>query len=391
MISRDMKRKLTQLATKFPVVSVTGPRQSGKSTLIKSTFPSHDYLSFEDPATRELFQADPNEFLNRHAHCVIFDEAQRVPELFSYLQGMVDKRDEPGSFIISGSQNFLLSKNIFQSLAGRVGILRLLPLSYREISQGSSRPEGAWSWIYRGGYPRVIASDIDPLDFYPSYIETYLERDVRQELGVAKIEEFSRFIRLCALRSGELLNVASLASDCGISNVTANNWISILSSSYVIHLLRPYAANRGKRLIKTPKLYFHDSGLLCNLLGIEDADELSVHPQRGAVFETAVVSELMKEYFNRGRVPNLSFWRDSNKNEIDVVIEKGPCPFAAVEIKSSTTFRSKYFDVLERIASRELDLDADHRCVVYAGEDELSTRRGGLVPYTDIPSVLGFE
>ncbi len=233
-----------------------------------------------------MFQADPTSFLKRYSHNVIFDEAQRAPELFSYLQGMVDGRDEPGSFIISGSQNFLLSKSVSQSLAGRVGILRLLPLSYSEIVRGAQRPESAWSWAYRGGYPRVIASDIDPLDFYPAYVETYLERDVRQELGVAKIEEFSRFIQLCALRSGELLNidpldfypayvetylerdvrqelgvakieefsrfiqlcalrsgellnVSSLASDCGISPATANNWISILSSSYVIHLLRP--------------------------------------------------------------------------------------------------------------------------------------------------------
>ena len=390
MILRDMKKKLLQLATKFPVVSVTGPRQSGKSTLIKSAFPTYTYLSFEDPSTRELFQADPTSFLKRYSHNVIFDEAQRAPELFSYLQGMVDGRDEPGSFIISGSQNFLLSKSVSQSLAGRVGILRLLPLSHGEIVRGAQRSESAWSWAYRGGYPRVIASDIDPLDFYPAYVETYLERDVRQELGVAKIEEFSRFIQLCALRSGELLNVSSLASDCGISPATANNWISILSSSYVIHLLRPYATNRGKRLVKTPKLYFYDSGLLCNLLGIEDADELAMHPQRGAVFETAVVSELMKEYLNRGRTPHLSFWRDTNKNEIDVIVEKGPVPFAAIEVKSSATFRAKYFDVIERIAPRELGLKADSCSVVYAGEDELSSPRGRLVPYADIPSILGF-
>lgn len=391
MIPRDMKQKLLQLATKFPVVSVTGPRQSGKSTLIKNAFSAYTYFSFEDPATRELFQADPKGFLRLHNHHAIFDEAQRVPELFSYLQGMVDECDEPGSFIISGSQNFLLSKGISQSLAGRVGILRLLPLSYREISRGSQRPEHAWSWIYRGGYPRVIASDIDPLDFFPTYIETYLERDVRQELGVAKMEEFSRFIRLCALRSGELLNVTGLASDCGISNATANSWLSILSSSYVIHLLRPYSTNQGKRLIKTPKLYFLDSGLLCNLMGIESADELAAHPQRGAIFETAVVSELMKSYLNRGRTPNLSFWRDTNKNEIDVVVEKGPSPFAAIEIKSSSTFRGKYFDVLDRIAPSELGLDVDRRYVVYAGDDGLSTPRGRLVPYTDIPSALGLE
>lgn len=388
MISRDMAEKLLQLATKFPVVSVTGPRQSGKSTLIKHVFPSYAYISFEDPATRELFEADPYTFLEHYSQHVIFDEAQRVPELFSYLQGMVDSQNEPGSFIISGSQNFLLSKSISQSLAGRVGILRLLPLTLQEIQTGSSKTLNAWDWAYMGGYPRIFASNIDPLDYYPSYIETYLERDVRQELGIAKIESFSRFIQLCALRSGELLNLTDLANDCGISTATANNWISILASSYVVFLLRPYATNKGKRLIKTPKLYFYDSGLLCNLLGIESAEELALHPLRGAVFETAVISELMKTYFNRGRTPSLSFWRDTNKNEIDVIVEKGPLPIAAIEIKSSSTFRRKYFDILSRIAPNELGLQSINCSVVYAGSEVLSRDFGNLVPYTKIPSIL---
>lgn len=383
MIQRQMEAKLAQLATKFPIVSVTGPRQSGKSTLIRHSFPTYEYVSFEEPGVLELFEDDPRQFLRTHSRQVIFDEAQRAPELFSYLQGIVDERNEPGDFILSGSQNFLLSQNIAQSLAGRVGILRLLPLSYAELEQGGHRPEDALDWVFRGGYPRIFSADIDPVDYYPAYLETYLERDVRLELGVGKLDEFSRFIRLCALRTGELLNIASLANDCGIAPATARNWISALSASYIVHLLRPYEANQGKRLIKTPKLYFLDTGLACYLLGIEQATELASHPQRGPLFETAIVADMVKARLNRGRTPSLSFWRDTNKNEIDLVVERGPYPMRAVEIKSSTTYRSKYFDVLARIAPSELGLQPEGCAVVYAGEERAQTARGELVPFRD--------
>ncbi len=381
MIQRTMKSKLLQLASKFPVVSVTGPRQSGKSTLIQDVFPEYEYLSFENPHTKELFEDDPERFLKTHSKHVLFDEAQRVPELFSYLQGVVDAADEPGMFILSGSQNFLLSKHISQSLAGRVGILKLLPLCYDELDEGGFRPSDALEWVYRGGYPRVFSSQIDPIDFYPAYLETYLERDIRAELGIGKVEDFARFMHLCALRSGELINVASLARDCGIAHATANNWLSALSASYIVHLLQPYATNQNKRLAKTPKLYFYDAGLACSLLGIESAEELVEHPQRGALFETAVISDIFKSRLNQGKTPHATFWRDSNKNEIDLVIEKGLMPVRAVEIKSSSTYRGKYFDVLNRVAPANLGLNQTSCAVIYAGEEEIQTARGSLISF----------
>lgn len=388
MIDRALEEKLLQLARKFPIVSITGPRQSGKSTLIRHAFANYDYISFENPDTRELFIEDPRSFLERHSDHVIFDEAQRVPELFSYLQEISDSANIAGNFILSGSQNFLLSKNISQSLAGRVGILRLLPLSYAELEHADKSMDTAWEWVFRGTYPRVIADNIDPYDYYPSYIETYLERDVRQALRVEKIEAFLRFLQLLALRSGELLNISSLARECDLAPATVKNWISVLSASYIVRLLHPYATNPGKRLVKTPKLYFYDTGLACNLLGIESVEDLETYPQRGALFETAIVSELMKAYFNKGRVPAMYFWRDSNKNEIDVVIEKGPLPVKAIEIKSSTTYRSKYFDVLERIAPHDLKLSLDHCAVVYGGNEFIQTKRGLLIPFKDTASLI---
>lgn len=383
MIPRDMESKLLQLAERFPVVSVTGPRQSGKSTLIRHVFPSYEYLSFEDPETRELFEFDPKRFLREHRAPTIFDEAQRVPELFSYLQGEVDRSNEVGRFILSGSQNFLLSKGISQSLAGRVGILRLLPLSCGELAESGSAPKDAWEWAYRGGYPRVFSAGIDPADFYPAYIETYLERDVRGELGVVRLGDFSRFLSVCALRCGELLNVAELARDCGIAPATAKNWLSVLVSSYVVFQLQPYSRNMTKRLVKTPKLYFYDTGLACSLLGIESADELEDHPSRGGLFEAAVISELAKRSYNRGRSPHMTFWRDSNKNEIDVVLEKGPVPSRAIEIKSSSTFRPRYFDTLSRIAPAELGLAPERCAVVYGGDESLESAKGSLVSFRD--------
>lgn len=388
MIERTLENKLLELSGKFPIVSVTGPRQSGKSTLIRHAFPGYEYLSFEEPETREFFELDPKRFLQRNQSHVIFDEAQRVPELFSYLQGMVDRSNLPGQFILSGSQNFLLSKGISQSLAGRVGILRLLPLSLDELTTGGYRPLNHFDWVYRGCYPRVFSASIEPYDYYPAYIETYLERDVRAELGVAKIEEFGRFLSLCASQCGELLNIASLARDCGISTQTARSWLSVLSSSYVLFQLAPYFKNAGKRLTKTPKLYFYDTGLACSLLGLETAEEVESYAKAGNLFENAVVAELAKSAFNKGRAPQFSFWRDSNKREVDVIMEKGLRPVRALEIKSSSTFRNKFFDTIRTVAIGELGLDTERCAVVYGGEETLETPFGALVSYRDVASKL---
>ena len=382
MIAREMHEKLVAQAQKFPVVSITGPRQSGKTTLAKTAFPQHEYLSFEDPDTRDRFVDDPRGFLNRYKQGAIFDEAQRVPELFSYLQGVVDESDVPGRFIITGSQNFLLSKAISQSLAGRVAPFTLLPLSCCEFVEAKRAPRSPLEWVLHGGYPRLFKQSIEPGDFFPGYIETYLQRDVREELGVRRLSDFSRFLQLCALSSGEVLNITSLSSDCGISVATARGWLSVLEASHIIWLLQPYFTNERKRLIKSPKLYLLDTGLACSLLGIESETELFESDRYGHLFEAAVVSEVIKRQLAQGRAPRLSFWRDSNGREIDLLIERGPRVLRAVEIKSSTTYRSSYFDTVSKIAP-EIGLDAEACSVVYGGEEAFKTPRGNVVPFSE--------
>ena len=388
MIEREMKPKLIELAGKFPVVYVTGPRQSGKTTLVRDAFPDYGYLSLEDPDTLSAFKDDPRTFLARYASHAIFDEAQRAPELLSYLQGLVDASGEPGQFVLTGSQNFLLMKDVGQSLAGRVAVLTLPPLSHHELSCAGLEPSSQEEWLFRGGYPRIFDADIEPADFFPAYVQTYLQRDVRVELGIRSISDFDRFLRLCAARNGALLNVSSLASDCGIAVRTARGWLSALEASNIIYLLQPYHSNTSKRLIKSPKLYFIDTGLACNLLGFEEADELALCQEKGALFEAAVISELLKRAFARGREPRLSFWRDSNGNEVDLVIERGLKPMRAMEIKSSRTYNTKFFGVLDRIAEPELGLGTQARAVVYGGDLDLDTEHGRLVSYRDLDTVL---
>lgn len=372
------------MALKYPAVSITGPRQSGKTTLARQAFPHHTYLSFENPDTRELFEDDPRGFLSLYQSNVIFDEAQRVPELLSYLQEVIDSSDVPGRFVITGSQNFLLLKAVGQSLAGRVALFTLLPLSYHELAGAGLKPATAAQWVFEGGYPRLFSSDIHPGDFFPEYVETYLQRDVRNELGVRSLSAFTMFLKLCALSCGELLNVSSLATDCGVDVKTARSWLSILEASHIIYLLQPHFSNVRKRLVKTPKLYFLDTGLACNLIGFSSADGLMTSERYGHLFEAAVIDEVMKRSFARGRRPDVTFWRDSNGNEIDLLIERGLAARKAVEIKSSTTYRTKYFDVLSAVAGGDLRLGPEDCAVVYGGELGMQTSKGRLVPFRDI-------
>lgn len=388
MIHRDMETKLLEMAAKYPAVSITGPRQSGKTTLAKQAFPHHAYLSFENPDTRALFEDDPRAFLSLHSENVIFDEAQRVPELFSYLQEIIDSSDAPGRFVITGSQNFLLLKAVGQSLAGRVALFTLPPLSYHELASAGLAPKTATQWVFEGGYPRLFHSDIHPQDFFPEYVETYLQRDVRDELGVRSLSTFMTFLRLCALSCGELLNMSTLSSDCGIDVKTARGWISILEASHIIYLLQPHFSNARKRLVKSPKLYFLDTGLACNLMGIPDAEGLLTNELYGHLFESAVISEVLKCFFARGRKPDITFWRDSNGNEVDLLLERGLKACKAIEIKSSTTYRAKYFDVLTRVAEGDLKLDSPDRAVIYGGETGLQTARGELVSFREIDAVI---
>ena len=388
MIERELGPRLLGLATQYPIISVSGPRQSGKTTLVRSVFPDYAYLSFEDPDVRAAFELDPKAFLARHGTHVIFDEAQREPDLFSYLQSIVDEQRAPGQFVLTGSQDFLLLKSVGQSLAGRVALCTLLPLSYEELARSGNAPADELAWLHRGGYPRLYDGVRDAETFFAGYLRTYLERDVRSELGVRNLSAFRTFVELCALRTGQLLNISSLASDCGISVNTAKGWLSVLEASHIIYLLRPYYSNRSKRLVKTPKLYFLDTGLAAYLMGAERPEDIADLGWQGPLFEAAIVSELLKRRYAALREPNLSFWRDAKQREIDILIERGPRVVKAIECKASTAFNPKFFDTLNKIASEELGLDARSQAVVYGGDMEVESERGNLVPYSAVGSLL---
>lgn len=388
MIPRALTGKMVALSSKFPVLSVTGPRQSGKSTLVRSAFSEYRYVSLEDEDMRALAENDPRAFLSRYDAKVIFDEVQRVPGLFSYMQSVVDERNMPGQYVLSGSQNFLLSRSVSQSLAGRVAVLHLLPLSCAELASVGDMPANIDELMFRGGYPRPIVMNIDPPDFFPNYISTYIDRDVRTELGVKKVAEFNTFLTMCATRVGEVLNLTSLANDCDISVDTARDWLSVLESSFILFRLHPYHRNYGKRLIKAPKLYFYDTGLVANLLGMESADQLFTSQYRGNLYENMVVVEIVKRYQALGREPKLFYWRDSNKKEIDLIIEKGGRPLYAVEVKSSSSFKPKSFEILEDLAP-DFGLPVDNRFVVYGGDESFATSHGQVIGITDLGRLVG--
>ncbi|BDR52321.1 ATPase [Bombiscardovia nodaiensis] len=348
--SRVIGPVLSQYMQWFPVVSLTGPRQSGKTTLTRQLFSNFEYVSLENPDVRQLALDDPRAFFARYRSHVIFDEAQRVPSLFSYLQEIVDETNEPGQFVLTGSQNFLLLKTISQSLAGRVGIAHLLPFSYAEASQSSQAPVSVDDYMFKGGYPRLYGSGVPSSDFFQAYIQTYLERDIRDDLGVRKIADFERYLSLCATRIGELFADSALAVEARISPATASDWLSLLEASFVAFRLQPYYRNFGKRLVKTPKLYFYDTGLACHLLGLTSSEDLLLNqPLRGHLFENLVVSELLKHYYNQGKRPQLYYWRDSNRKEIDLVIEHGGQIRYLVEVKASATYNPHAFATIDSL------------------------------------------
>ncbi|MCX5684080.1 MAG: ATP-binding protein [Planctomycetota bacterium] len=392
MIPRHLEPVLRKAARQYPVVSLTGPRQSGKTTLVRDAFPRHPYASLEVPDQREFAQEDPKGFLGQFTGKVILDEVQRAPHLFSYIQGIVDERQQAGQFILTGSQNFLLAQHISQTLAGRCAMLHLLPLSRPELARqpmmdvaalGKSVPRAngkpparsLFETLFAGGYPRIFDKHLDPQDWLRNYYQAYVEKDVRDILNVGDLETFGRFLRLCAGRSGQLLSLSALAGDAGISHTTARRWLSALEASFLVFLLRPHHKNFSKRLVKSPKLYFLDSGLLCYLLRIRSPDDLRIHAARGAVFESWVVSEIVKNYVHRGREPDVYFWRDSSAHEVDLVIERGK-DLAPVEAKSGETFASDFLDGIRYW--RELSGKKDQpAALVYGGE--ASYLREGVV------------
>ncbi|MGB5288910.1 MAG: ATP-binding protein, partial [Ignavibacteriaceae bacterium] len=322
MIKRQIQEKLVQLAEQFPVVAIVGPRQSGKTTLVKMSFKEKTYLNLEEPDTRLFAQTDPRSFLSGSKSGLIIDEAQRVPDLFSYIQSIVDESKTPGQFIITGSHNFLMQEKISQTLAGRVAILTLLPFSLEEIRREDSE-EDFPNYIFSGFYPPIYDRKIEPSDWYPNYIRTYLERDVRLIKNIPDLNSFTLFVKLCAGRIGQLLNLSSLAIEAGISVNTAKSWLSILEASYIAYRLEPHFQNFNKRLVKMPKLYFYDTGLACSLLGLESVDQISTHYLVGSLFENLVLSDLIKHKMNYGLNNNFYFWRDKLGREVDCLIESG--------------------------------------------------------------------
>ncbi|OIR45805.1 ATP-binding protein [Corynebacterium sp. NML130628] len=375
-IPRELGQHLGQLASWFPIVSVTGPRQSGKSTLVREQFPEFTYLNLEDPTLRALATEDPTGFIRDRGSALIIDEAQYAPELFSSLQVISDERGTPGQYVLSGSQNFLLMEKISQSLAGRVGITHLLPLSFREAL--AARPDiSAEEFMIRGGYPRLYQIDMPPEIYYQNYLRTYVERDVTQLLNVQNAEAFQKMMNLLALNAGNLINYTGLARELGVAFATMKNWVSILESSFIVFALRPFHTNSRKTLTKTPKLYFYDTGLLCHLLGLRTKADLVRSPALGAVMENLLVAETAKCYHHQGVTPELYFYRDDSKIEVDLLdMTHGP---RAVKIKSSMTFRSRHGKNVATVGS-QLDIDPAQRWVVYRGEHGQQLEEFKVVP-----------
>lgn len=357
MIQREATDKIREMAKKFPVLVFTGPRQSGKTTLSRLVFPEYRYVSLENPDNLEFAQNDPNGFLNIYDKYVIIDEAQNAPQLFSYIQQLVDDSAIPGHYILSGSQNYLMLEKITQSLAGRVYLIELLPLCFSEID--TVVQQNVFKSIVYGGYPRIYDKTIEPFDFYPSYIQTYIERDVRSILNVQDLSLFRKFINICALHAGQIFNASSISKTIGVDLKTVQRWLSILETSYIAFTLKPWHKNFSKRIIKSPKLYFYDTGLLSYLLGIETPEELISSTYKGALFENYSLLEIMKNHKNKGINRNYYFWRDSNGNEIDLIIERG-LNVQCVEMKASATVKSEFLKSLHYLDSLNTGIPMTH-------------------------------
>src|ERR1039457_1388694 len=367
MIKRKATETILRLCKGFPVIAITGPRQSGKTTLARAVFPDKNYVTLEDPDTRAFAESDPRAFLARYPDGAMLDEIQRCPDLFSYLLAIVDQDKRMGRFILPSSQQFGLLSKITQSLAGRVGMDQLLPFSFGELADGGKAPADPENAIYTGSYPPLYDREVLPSDWYPGYVATYVERDLHQLINVRDQNTFHLFLRMCAARTGQLLNLSSLANDCGITHNTAKAWLSVLEASYILFLLQPHHRNFNKRLTKSPKLYFYDTGLVSWLLGIQNKNQVMTHSMRGALFETWVMGELIKGRFNRGLRSNLFFWRDSTGNEVDVLAEQGE-HLLPIEIKAGRTITADYFSALNKWSALAGE-SAGTAHVVYAGVD----------------------
>jgi len=383
MIWRHLSAVIQSAAQTMPVVSITGPRQSGKTTLAKFAFPDYAYANLEHLPTRQFARENPVGFLKQYAQGLIVDEAQYVPELFSYIQVEVDRSGRNGQYILTGSQNFLLMEKITQSLAGRVAVFHLLPFSTKELENTEFQIDNPFDYIVKGFYPRIYDQKT-PLDlFYPSYLLTYLERDVRLLKNISDLAAFERFVRLCAGHIGQIFNQTSLSNDTNFSQPTIKSWLSVLETSFVAFLLPPYFRNFNKRLLKTPKLYFYDTGLACSLLGIRSASELENHPMRGPLFENFIVVECMKQFLNQGKRPNCYYWRDNTGHEIDLLIEHASRIFP-MEIKSSQTLKTEFFKNLE-FFQKISGTPPEQSFLIYAGTENQNRLLGSARSWDNFP------
>ena len=390
MIERVLAAKLVELARYFPVVTVTGPRQSGKTTLCRSVFPTHRYVSLEAPDVRELARSDPRGFLEPLRGGAILDEVQRAPDLLSYLQGEVDSDPRPGRFIVTGSANLALLQSVTQSLAGRTGLLELLPCSLAELRRFPAPPERFLATLIGGGYPAVFDRGIPPGEWFRGYVATYVERDVRQLLQVSDLDSFQRFLQLCAGRVGQLVNLSALGADCGVTHNTARSWLSVLEASYIAYRVPAFHVSVTTRAVKSPKLYFHDTGLACWLLGISTPEQLRDHPLRGPLFENWVAAEVGKLRVHAGLPRSLFFFRDRKGFEVDLIVDDPVSPLA-IEVKSGQTVASDFFAALDAVPERLRSLATGRklRKVLVFGGDEPHQRRGvRVLPWHQIDTIL---
>jgi len=367
MITREITNHLLQLAKKYPVVTITGPRQSGKTTLVREFFKNKTYINLELLDNREFASADPKGFLRKIPDGAVLDEIQRVPDLLSYIQDIVDEKQQNGMFILTGSQQFEILNSISQSLAGRTALLKLLPFSITEVKDNYGF-SSINDLIYKSFYPRIYDQNLDPTQALGDYFETYIERDLRQLVQIKNLSQFQKFVRMCAGRVGQILNLNSLGNDVGVTHTTAREWLSLLQASYIVFLLEPFYRNLGKRLVKSPKLYFYDVGLASYLVGIENMAHLEIHPLRGNLFENLVIAEILKLRFNQGKRNNLNFYRDSTGNEIDVIYNIAH-HIVPLEIKAGETVAPDFFKgfyALEKV----VDEYPYARMVVYGGDRE---------------------
>lgn len=385
LINRHLGTVLKKVASTMPVIAITGPRQSGKTTLVRNIFEEHIYANLENPETRQYAKDNPAQFLSQHKKGLIIDEAQHLPELFSYIMLHVDDTRRNGEIIVTGSQNFNLLENITQSLAGRVAIFNLLPFSYSEIKGADFAQASLFEFIYKGMYPRLYDQNVPPEVFYPSYIQSYIQRDVRQVQNIGDLHAFEKFLHLCAGRVGQLFNQSNLATEVGVSVPTIRRWMSILQTGFVAFLLPPYFRHFNKRILKTPKLFFYDTGLVCSLLRIRSAEELDQHYARGALFENFIIVEMLKQQLNLGRQQDLYYWKDNTGYEIDLLVPQGN-KLNILEIKSATRLHPDFFKNLE-FFQKLTKTTSGQSYLIYAGEEQQERTQGYVRGWKHLPLI----